>query len=51
MEYTLTFKFNKTNTKIKSKYITTKNNTYTFKSKNEIIELLSEFLYYNVNHK
>ena len=52
MEYTITFKFNKNNTKIISKdYIINKSNSYTFKTKNELIEFFSEMFYYNVNTK
>ncbi len=49
MEYTITFKFNKNNTKIISKHIKNKSNSYTFKTKNELIEFFSEMFYYNVN--
>lgn len=49
MEYTITFKFNKNNTKIISKHIKNKSNSYTFKTKNELIEFMSEIFYYNVN--
>lgn len=51
MQYTITFQFNKTNTKIISNHIKNKTNSYTFKTKNELIEFMSEIFYYNVNTK
>ena len=51
MEYTLTLQFNKNNTKIISKHINNKSNSYTFNTQNELKEFFSEVFYYNIQHK